>query len=78
MYSEIEEKVISIVSNSLNVKNIDLQSSQDNTLAWDSLGYLSIMCAMEEEFAIEISQENINSFGSIHEILNMINSTLVD
>jgi len=74
-YTETEIKVISIVSNSLNVKNIDLQSSQDNTQAWDSFGYLSIICAIEEEFAIDISQENINSFGSVQNILIAINNS---
>ena len=72
-YSETEEKVITVVLNTLNVKNIDLQSSQENTSEWDSLAYLSVVCAIEEEFAIEISQENINNFGSVKNILNEVN-----
>ena len=72
-YSETEEKVITVVLNTLNVKNIDLQSSQENTSEWDSLAYLSVVCAIEEEFSIEISQENINNFGSVKNILNEVN-----
>ena len=72
-YSETEEKVIAVVSNTLNVKNIDLQSSQENTSEWDSLAYLSVMSLMEEEFEIEISEKNINNFGSVKNILNEIN-----
>ena len=72
-YSETEEKVITVVLNTLNVKNIDLQSSQENTSEWDSLAYLSVVCAIEEEFLIEISQENINNFGSVKNILNEVN-----
>ena len=71
-YSKTEENVISIVSKILNVKNIDLQSSQENTPEWDSLAYLSVLSAVEEEFVIEISQENINSFSSVQKILNEI------
>ena len=71
-YSKTEEDVISIVSKILNVKNIDLQSSQENTSEWDSLAYLSVLSAVEEEFVIEISQENINSFSSVQKILNEI------
>ena len=71
-YSKTEEDVISIVSKILNVKNIDLQSSQVNTPEWDSLAYLSVLSAVEEEFVIEISQENINSFSSVQKILNEI------
>ena len=72
-YSETEKKVIAIVSNTINIKNIDIQSSQENTSEWDSLAYLSVVCAIEEEFAIEISQENINNFTSVKNILNEIN-----
>ena len=72
-YSETEEKVIAVVSNTLNVKNIDLQSSQENTSEWDSLAYLSVISIMEEEFEIEITEKNINNFGSVKNILNEIN-----
>ena len=72
-YSETEEKVIAVVSNTLNVKNIDLQSSQKNTSEWDSLAYLSVISAMEEEFEIEITEKNINNFGSVKNILNETN-----
>ena len=72
-YSETEEKVIVVVSNTLNVKNIDLQSSQANTFEWDSLAYLSVISAMEDEFEIEITEKNINNFGSVKNILNEIN-----
>ena len=74
-YSKTEENVISIVSKNLNVKNIDLQSSQANTPEWDSLAYLSVLSAVEEEFAIEISQENINNFSSVQKILNEMNNS---
>ena len=72
-YSKTEENVISIVSKILNVKNIDLQSSQVNTPEWDSLAYLSVLSAMEEEFEIEITEKNINNFISVKNILNEIN-----
>ena len=72
-YSETEQKVITFVSTALNVNSIDLQSSQENTSEWDSLAYLSVMSLMEEEFEIEISEKNINNFGSVKNILNEIN-----
>ena len=72
-YSKTEENVISKVSKILNVKNIDLQSSQANICGWDSLAYLSVISAMEEEFEIEITEKNINNFDSVKNILNEIN-----
>ena len=72
-YSETEQKVITLVSTALNVNSINLQSSQENTSEWDSLAYLSVISAMEEEFEIEITEKNINNFGSVNNILNEIN-----
>ena len=72
-YSETEQKVITLVSTALNVNSINLQSSQENTSEWDSLAYLSVISAMEEEFKIEISEKNINNFGSVKNILNEVN-----
>ncbi|MDP7622423.1 MAG: phosphopantetheine-binding protein [SAR324 cluster bacterium] len=72
-YSETEQKVITLVSTALNVNSINLQSSQENTSEWDSLAYLSVISAMEEEFEIEISEKNINNFGSVKNILNEVN-----
>ena len=72
-YSETEQKVITLVSTALNVNSIDLQSSQENTSEWDSLAYLSVISAMEDEFEIEITEKNINNFGSVKNILNEIN-----
>ncbi len=72
-YSETEQKVITLVSTALNVNSINLQSSQENTSEWDSLAYLSVISAMEEEFEIEITEKNINNFGSVKNILNETN-----
>jgi len=72
-YSETEQKVITLVSTALNVNSIDLQSSQENTSEWDSLAYLSVISAMEEEFEIEITEKNINNFGSVKNMLNEVN-----
>ena len=71
--SETEQKVITLVSTAINVNSINLQSSQENTSEWDSLAYLSVISAMEEEFEIEISEKNINNFGSVKNILNEVN-----
>ena len=61
------------MSAALNINSIDLQSSQENTSEWDSLAYLSVIGLMEEEFEIEITEKNINNFGSVQNILNEVN-----
>jgi acyl carrier protein len=72
-YSETEQKVITLVSTALNVNSINLKSSQENTSEWDSLAYLSVISTLEEEFEIEITEKNINNFGSVKNILHEIN-----
>ena len=56
----------------LNLEVVDDDASQDSLHEWDSLGYLSIMARIEEEFGIQIRQDNINNFGSISEIVSEI------
>ena len=71
--NKIEQKVCLLIEKALNVNSIYLQSSQENTSEWDSLAYLSVIIAMEEEFEIEITEKNINNFGSVKNILNEVN-----
>ena len=60
------------MADTLNVEVVDDDASQDSLHEWDSLGYLSIMARIEEEFRIQIRQDNINNFGSISEIVSEI------
>ena len=60
------------MADTLNVEVVDDDASQDSLHEWDSLGYLSIMARIEEEFGIQIRQDNINNFGSISEIVSEI------
>jgi|TARA_B100001964_G_C14235126_1_gene602053 acyl carrier protein len=73
---EINKKVINLISEVLNVKNLSSKSSQENTEQWDSLAYLSIIAKLENEFKIKINQKNINNFGSIKKIVDEIKSCL--
>ena len=69
---QISDKVIKLVENILNDENINSQSSQDNTASWDSMAYLSILDKIEEEYNLDINQDNFNNFGSISQICNEI------
>lgn len=70
---EVRKKIINLVSKILNIKQIGINSSQENTSEWDSLNYLSIISAIEEEFDIDITENNINNFDSIKNILKEVN-----
>jgi len=43
----------------VNESEIDENSSQDTVLKWDSLGHLNLVVALEEEFSIQLSDEQV-------------------
>jgi acyl carrier protein len=72
--SALFSRVQSIVSKvlGLSLEEVDLETSQENSIEWDSMSYLSIMSDIESEFDVLISEENINNFGSVRQIINEI------
>jgi acyl carrier protein len=74
VYSKIELKVVELVAQSLNLSldKISIDSSQENTVEWDSLAYLGVLSALEEEFNLSVNQENINNFTSIRNIIREV------
>ena len=56
----------------LSVEEVSPNAIQENFSDWDSMAYLSILSSIEDEFGISISQENIDNFGSVHQIMNEI------
>jgi|TARA_Y100000768_G_C23429578_1_gene429876 Acyl carrier protein len=67
-------KLIKNIKLITNNKDIDESSTQENTLGWDSLAYMSIVAMVEKEFEVEISFNNIKKFNSIKSILTIINN----
>jgi len=68
----ISIEVRSIVAEILALSDISEDASQENTPEWDSMAYISIVSAIEDEYGIEISEDNIDDFGSIEEILRKV------
>jgi len=56
----------------LSVEEVSPNAIQENFSDWDSMAYLSILSSIEDEFGISISQENIDNFGSVPQIMNEI------
>jgi len=64
----------SIIAEALNVtiEKVSPEASQENFHEWDSMAYLTILSCVEDEFEISVSQENIDNFGSIPQIIDEI------
>jgi acyl carrier protein len=68
------DKVKSILLNELNLDMIEDGARQEDYSEWDSLTYLRILSVLEDEFALQITSENINKFNSITNIVKEIES----
>ncbi len=71
------EKVRDIVADQLGVDNIDeikLETSLMKDLEADSLDAVEIMMALEDEFEIEIPDEDAEKFNCIGDIVKYIES----
>jgi acyl carrier protein len=68
----ISVKVRSIVAEVLALTEISEDASQENTPEWDSMAYISIVSVLEDEYEIEVNEDNIDDFGSIEKILTKV------
>jgi len=56
----------------IDVNSINDDSSPDNIQNWDSLKHMNLIVALEEEFEIEFTDEEIDNSMSYALIVNML------
>ena len=66
------DKVKNVLLDALNLEFISDDAKQADYAEWDSLAYLRVISALEEEFGIVITAENIDHFNSISSIIDEI------
>ncbi|MDR2884295.1 MAG: acyl carrier protein [Deferribacteraceae bacterium] len=76
--SELEAKVKKIVAEQLNVDegDVKLESSFINDLDADSLDTVELVMALEEEFDVEISDEDADKIKTVGDAMNYIQGKL--
>ena len=74
--TNIEAKVMSIIADQLGVgeDEIKLESSFIEDLGADSLDIVELVMAMEEEFEVEIPDEEAENIKSVGDAINYINT----
>ena len=72
----VQEKVFAIIAKQLDVNEseISLDSLFIDDLGADSLDIVDLIMALEEEFDIEISDEDAENIKSVKDIVDYINS----
>lgn len=68
----MDERILEILKQVFELKNVDESCSQINCKQWDSLKHLELVVEIESEFDIELEPEEIakmKSFSDIRKIL---------
>jgi acyl carrier protein len=67
----MEDKIYEIVSKVMGIplSNVNIDSSPDTIEEWDSLKHINLMMALEEEFDVQFSPDEITDMLNIKLIL---------
>ena len=74
----MKAEVIDIVSNILNIKKSKItENSGINTIEqWDSLKHMQIISAIEEEYKIEFSEQELIRSNNVKKLINSIKKNI--
>lgn len=74
----MEADIKSLVSRvfDVDVKSINDKSSPDNIESWDSLGHMNLVAALEEEFGIQLDDDDIDDLRNVALIVNIVQGKL--
>ena len=75
MEKTVERRVIEIIVEQLGVstEEVTLEASFIDDLGADSLDLVELIMAMEEEFGLEISDEDAEKIQTVQDVVNYIN-----
>lgn len=75
---ETKEKIVSIIAAILEVEpsQITLEMSVGDLPKWDSLGHLTILQNIQDEFDIELEAEEIIELEDVNDIIKIVEEKL--
>ena len=68
----LTSRVIQIVKEITQADNVNELTDVSNLPNWDSLAYMSVVAAIEDEFNIQVNQDNVTEFDSVKKIVQML------
>jgi acyl carrier protein len=72
MSMKAQTKIIEIISDILNNVDVNGSTSRQTTPEWNSLKHMEILFAIEEEFEIQYSVEEMVEISSVLDIVNSL------
>mgnify|MGYP001118249837 FL=1 len=76
--SEVYEKVKNLFVEELGIEEdkISMESKLEEDLDIDSLGIIEVVMAFDDEFNIEIDDEELSNIGTVGEAVNILHSKI--
>ena len=76
----IEDKVFNIIVDQFNVErdSLSLETSFKNELNADSLDLVELIMALEDEFDLELEDENIDNIQTVNNVITYIEKLTLD
>ena len=76
----IEDKVFNIIVDQFNVErdSLSLETSFKNDLNADSLDLVELIMALEDEFDLELEDENIDNIQTVNNVITYIEKLTLD
>ena len=70
----MDVKLREILANALDIRSeeLDDESSSDNISEWDSFAHMTIVAALEEEFEIDLTLEEIMKMQSLQKVKKIL------
>jgi len=70
MIDDFRNELYAVMSESLdvNLKEINNDTSRENLSEWDSLGHLKVFLALQDNFGVEFTTDEIEKLSSVKEI----------
>lgn len=74
----MEERIKQLMADILNIAidSIDESTAIDNVESWDSMNHLNICLAMEQEFDITLTVDEMETMVSLYDIIQVVESKL--
>lgn len=76
----VEEKIFDIIVDQFNIErdSLSLETSFKNDLNADSLDLVELIMALEDEFDLELEDENIDNINTINDVIIHIDKLTSD
>ena len=76
---DIQTKIVDLISSALDDSSISIESTNENVTAWDSLGHLSILSALDGATDGKVSEiRDFNDVSSVVQIVRLFEEFNLD